>query len=86
MKHLASPDFWVAYRKLPEEIRRIADKNFELMKVDPRHPSLRLKKIGPLWSVRVGLQWRALAKERQEGLIWVWVGHHSEYDRWLKAQ
>jgi hypothetical protein len=86
VKHLASPDFWVAYRKLPEEIRRIADKNFELMKVDPRHPSLRLKKIGPLWSVRVGLQWRALAKERQEGLIWVWVGHHSEYDRWLKAQ
>jgi len=42
------------------EIRKIADKNFELLKDDPRYPSPHLKQIGKLWSVRVGKQYRAL--------------------------
>lgn len=46
VNHSASPDFWFHYRNLPEEIQRLADKNFELLKADPRHSSLRLKKIG----------------------------------------
>jgi len=28
MKHLASTTFWEAYRKLPEHIRALADKNY----------------------------------------------------------
>lgn len=55
MKHFASPDFWFHYRLLPENIRGIADKNFVLLKENARHPSLRLKKAGDYWSVRVGL-------------------------------
>lgn len=55
MKHLTSPRFWRCYRQLPEEVQALADKNFELLKADPHHPSLYFKKIGkikPLWSVR----------------------------------
>jgi len=29
-------------------------KNFELLKKNPYHPSLHLKKVGRYWSVRVG--------------------------------
>ena len=60
MRHFASPAFWVAYRKLPDRVRELADKNYELLKSDPKHPSLHFKKIGRLWSVRVGMHYRAL--------------------------
>jgi hypothetical protein len=83
VNHFASPDFWFHFRQLPPEIRDLADKNFELLKQNLRHPSLRLKKVGVFYSARVGLHYRVLAKERSEGLVWFWVGHHSEYDRLL---
>jgi hypothetical protein len=41
-----------AYAKLPENIRALADKNDALLKENPRHPSLQLKKLGRFWSVR----------------------------------
>ena len=81
MKHLTDPDFWVYYHALPEDIRALADKNFALLRADPRHSSVRLKKVGVLYSARIGLHYRALAKERLEGLQWFWIGHHSTYDR-----
>lgn len=69
MKHYASPDFWSHYSELPRQIRDLADKSFELVKKDPWHLSLRLKRIGVFWPVRVGLAYRALAKGRPEGLV-----------------
>jgi len=86
VNQLASPDFWFHYRNLPEEIQRLADKNFELLKADPRHSSLRLKKIGEFWTARVGLRYRAIANEHEAGLIWVWIGDHKDYDSLLKRR
>jgi len=80
MRHFASPDFWDAYRKLPVTVRELADKNYALLKADPQHPSLRLKKVGRFWSVRVGLRYRALAVEVEGGLLWFWIGSHADYD------
>ena len=85
MNHFATPDFWHCYRQLPDAIRELADKNFALLRADPTHPSLRFKKIGDYWSARVGLHYRALARQRAEGLVWFWIGHHNEYDQILKA-
>ena len=81
MKHSASPKFWTAYQQLPVPIRELADANFALLKRNPRHPSLQFKKIGRFWSVRVGLRYRALAVETNEGYLWFWIGSHAEYDR-----
>ena len=81
MNHFASPEFWYHYRRLPNEVGELADKCFSLLQADPRHPSLRLKKVGELWSARVGLRYRALARERPEGLVWFWVGDHNRYER-----
>jgi hypothetical protein len=81
MRHFASPRFWHHYAQLPESIQRIADKNYELLKQNPRHPSLHLKQIGRFWSVRVGLSYRALAVEVPTGLVWFWIGSHAEYDQ-----
>jgi hypothetical protein len=56
------------------------NKNFELLKQNPRHPSLHLKRIGEMWLARVGLEYRALALESRDGLDWIWIGPHDEYD------
>jgi hypothetical protein len=71
------------YRRLPADVRDLADKNFQLLKADPRHPSLRFKKIDRLWSVRVGAHYRALGLDRPEGVAWFWIGSHADYDKLL---
>jgi hypothetical protein len=63
------------------EIRTLADKNYDLLKSDSRHPSLHFKKVGKVWSVRIGIHHRAIAIEVDEGFLWVWIGLHSEYDK-----
>jgi len=85
LNHFASPEFWFYYRQLLPEIQELADKNFQLLKSNPRHPSLRFKRIGKFWSVRVGLRHRALAKDRNDGLVWFWIGPHDSYERLLQS-
>lgn len=80
MKHYASSDFWKRYRKLPADVRRIANKNFAILKSNPRHPSLQLKRIEELWSVRVGLHYRAVGIDAPGGIQWIWIGSHAEYN------
>ncbi len=59
----------------------MADLTYQRLRKNPRHPSLHFKKIGDLWSVRVGLHYRTLAVEDGNDLLWVWIGTHAEYDR-----
>ncbi|MGB0387678.1 MAG: hypothetical protein ACPGWR_22910 [Ardenticatenaceae bacterium] len=63
----------------------MADKNFDFLKQDPKHPSLHFKQIGRYWSVRIGLNHRALAIQGSKGVIWFWIGRHDEYDKILKG-
>ncbi|MBM4124612.1 MAG: hypothetical protein FJ246_06640 [Nitrospira sp.] len=83
MIHHASPDFWACYRSLPPETQQLADRAYELLNRDSRHPSLHFKKVGRYWSVRVGDHYRALAVEAPDGLVWFWIGTHAAYDRIL---
>lgn len=84
MKHFATRQFWEAYQRLPEPVRKVADGNFERLKTNPSHPSLHFKQADRYWSVRVGLHYRALAVRDGGDLVWFWIGTHSEYDRLLK--
>jgi hypothetical protein len=42
---------------------------------------LHFKKVGRMWSARVGIHYRAAAVEDGSDIVWFWIGHHSEYDR-----
>jgi hypothetical protein len=84
MKHRASPRFWRHYRALPQEIQQLADRGYQMLLQDPRHPSLHFKRIGRVWSARVGLHRRALAAEWNEEIVWIWIGTHAEYDLLLR--
>lgn len=85
MKHFASAGFWAAYDRVPKEVQAMADKNFALLKDNPQHPSLHFKRAGRFWSARVGIKYRALAVEAEDGLVWFWIGTHTQYDRLLKG-
>jgi len=68
------------YQELQPNIRDLADKNFQLLKSNPQHPSLHFKRIDELWSVRVGAHYRALGIDVEGGVQWIWIGTHAEYD------
>lgn len=89
MKHLTLPRYWQYYQALPKKIQQLADKKFQLLKTSPYHPSLHFKKIGgenSLWSVRVSRQYRALGREKPEGISWFWIGSHAKYNQLLKKK
>jgi hypothetical protein len=81
LNHFASPDFWYHYRTLPADVQQLADRCFALMSSNPRHPSIHLKKVGHFWSARVGLHWRAVGVDVEDGISWFWIGSHAEYDK-----
>ena len=59
--HRTSGGFRNLLANLPESVQTVARKNFELLKDNSSHPPLHFKKVGKLWSVRVGIDHRALA-------------------------
>ena len=81
MKSVANPKFWQHFETLPPQVQELARKNFQLWRDNPQHPSLHFKSVGAYWSVRVGLNYRALAAKHGDTYIWFWIGHHSVYDR-----
>jgi hypothetical protein len=84
MRHFKDPRFQPLYNALPVTVRTLADKNFALLKHDPKHPSLHFKRVrGDLWSVRIGRNYRAVAIEGADRFQWFWIGTHAEYDRLL---
>lgn len=89
MKSAASRRFWDCYHALPAPVRRLADKTYRLWRRDPDHPSLHFKKLkgrATRFSIRVGRQYRALGRRLDDGVEWVWIGTHGEYDRLLRER
>jgi len=80
-------DFVASFRRLPRRIQDLARKNYRLWKRDPAHPSLDFKQVSrrsPIFSVRVGIGWRAVGVKREDTMIWFWIGSHAEYDKLLR--
>jgi hypothetical protein len=76
--------FRKALQKLPARIQRQAKEAYDLWKQDPRHRSLQFKRIHPtkaIYSVRIGIGWRAVGVQNGDVMIWYWIGSHSDYDK-----
>jgi hypothetical protein len=70
LRHHTAASFWEHYKKLPKQIRSLADKNFILLEANSSHPSLNFKPLGKYWSARVGLDFRAVAIKSGDDYIW----------------
>ena len=87
MNSQLTEDFVASFRRLPRRIQDLARKNYCLWKRDPAHPSLDFKQVSrrsPIFSVRVGIGWRAVVVKREDTMIWFWIGSHAEYDKLLR--
>ncbi|QDZ40586.1 hypothetical protein FRE64_11850 [Euhalothece natronophila Z-M001] len=88
MKSELTNDFVQRFAQLPDGVKQTARKNYKLWKDNPTHPSLEFKKLNtqePLYSIRVGIGWRAVGVlKTSDTIVWFWIGSHSEYDKLLK--
>jgi len=86
MTSRTSKRFRSALGQLPQRIRRQAREAYALFARNPRHPSLRFKRVHPtlpIYSVRVTRDYRAVGVLRSDRIVWFWIGLHSEYERLL---
>ena len=80
--------FRKAFKRLPPHVQELARSAFKIWLEDPGRPSLRFKRVHQtpaVYSVRIGLDWRALGVREGSEMTWFWIGSHSDYEK-LVAQ
>lgn len=81
-----SDDFRDLFKDLPDSVKQQARKKYRLWKQNPNHPSLYFKRIHTkeaIFSIRIGLGWRALGLAEGDFITWFWIGSHSDYDSFI---
>jgi hypothetical protein len=74
--------------ELPTPVQKQAQEAYRSWTRDPFHPSLKFKQIHPtkpIFSVRIGLDWRAVCVRSGDKAIWYFIGSHADYDRLIKT-
>ncbi len=87
MKSSTSKEFRKKLDQLPVAIQEQAARAYALWSSDPYHPSLQFKRVSPsqpVYSVRIGIGYRALGLRKDEQIYWFWIGSHAEYDDLLR--
>jgi len=59
-----------------------------LWRIDPFAHGLYFKRVGhtePIYSVRIGLSYRALGLLDGDTIYWYFIGNHDQYERELKS-
>ncbi len=88
-EYLREESYWSNYDELPDDIRKLAEKNYKLWKESPSDPSLRFKRIHeqlPVFSFRVGLKYRTLGIQTDDKKIaWFWIGSFEQYRELIAA-
>ena len=73
---------------LPKDVRRQAGAAYKLFRNNPHHPSLRFKQVHtlePVYSIRIGLRYRALGVVTGDEMVWFWIGKHDDYEALLRT-
>ena len=86
MKSRTTAQFRKAFAELPKQIQEQTREAYRKFKQNPKHPSLRFKKVHlvlPIYSARITKNYRAIGQLEGDTIIWFWVGSHAEYDRLL---
>ncbi len=76
--------FRKAFEKLPTDVQHQAKVVFKKWKENPYYKSLHFKKVHatkPIYSIRIGIDWRAVCINQDENIVWFWIGSHAEYNK-----
>ena len=88
MKSETTERFRKAMSRLPEEVQQRARKAYKLWKENNNHPGLHFKQVyatESIYSVRIGLSYRALGVKQKDTMIWFWIGSHEEYNNLIAS-
>lgn len=80
--------FRKAFSELPEPIQRQAREAYRLFQDNPQHPGLWFKRVHasrPIYSVRIGLHYRALGVRDGDTVVWFWIGSHDLYHKLISG-
>ena len=89
MKSHLTENFITCFNRLPERVKQSARRAYQFWRDDPHHPGLQFKRVGrrhEVYSVRVGIGWRAIGVKDADTMVWFWIGSHAQYDRLLQRQ
>ena len=81
MKSRTTRKFWRLFDDLPPDVQEQARKAFRQWIRDPSHPGLHFKRVDdnePMYSARVGLNYRVLGLLEGDTMTWWWIGPHDE--------
>jgi hypothetical protein len=87
MNSRVTEGFAALFSKLPDAVKEQTRKSYHFWRQNPAHPSLHFKRIEgqeQLYSVRVGLGWRAVGLLENDTITWHWIGSHADYDKLLR--
>lgn len=83
MQSYRTEKFRKLFDALPETIRDRARTVYASWKINPHHPSHSFKQIAgtkDIYSIRIGLNYRALGVKTEDKIIWFWIGSHEQYN------
>ena len=84
MKSRLTKGFHKRFERLPPDIQDQAKAAYRLFKKNPYYPSLHFKRIDPqepIYSVRIGIHYRAVGTWVDDTIVWDFIGTHEEYNR-----
>lgn len=83
MLSVTTDRFRKTFDQLPRAVKVKAKSSYLLWQTDPYHPSLNFKLVystKQIYSVRIGLSYRALGVKEGDTLIWFWIGSDQDYN------
>lgn len=87
---LRGESYWRHFDELPTDVRKLAERNYELWKNNPNHPSLRFKQIHPdrpVFSFRVGMRHRTVGvRAEDDRIVWFWMGSFEHFRKLVGAE
>ncbi|MCX7048717.1 MAG: hypothetical protein NTX50_24925 [Candidatus Sumerlaeota bacterium] len=89
MRSRLTEGFIDRFARLPPSVKELARTNYRRWKANPKHPSLAFKRIHAsesIYSVRIGIGWRAAGLLEGDMMTWFWIGAHAEYERLISRR
>ena len=86
MKNRRTKKFLKQFLDLPPDIQNQAKESYRRFQTDPYHSSLHFKCINTqsnLYSVRIGMHYRAVGVKQGDTIIWLFIGSHEDYNQLL---
>ena len=86
MKSRRTRDFHKLFVRLPRDVQEKAKDTYRLFKANPYYPSLHFECIDrqeAIYSVRIGLRYRAVGLLEDDVILWFFIGSHEDYNNLL---